>query len=178
MGILSGPEIRNAVKSGQVFIDPFNDAHVGPNSYDLTLADELLVYVSNGKFMDVREDNETVAHRIPNDGMILYPGTLYLGSTVEAAGSDHYVPCIEGRSSMARLGLSPHVSAGFGDHGFKCRWTLELTVTQPIRIYAGIRICQVFFHSLLGEKQPYNGKYANSNGVVASRAHEDYEVRR
>ena len=116
---------------------------------------------------------------IPDDGYVLRPGILYLGSTVEEAGSDFYVPCIEGRSSIGRLGISTHVAAGFGDIGFKQRWTLELTVVHPIRIYAGVRICQVYFHCVEGRKEVLYGdrpgsKYAHSSGVEPSRSYLDF----
>jgi deoxycytidine triphosphate deaminase len=175
MGILSGPKVRQALGCGSIVIKPFDERHLGPNSYDLSLAAKLLVYdLPPNTALDVRAENPTREILIPSCGYVLEPGCLYLGSTIERAGSTIYVPCIEGRSSMARLGLSPHVSAGFGDHGFCCQWTLELTVTHPVRVYVGTRVCQVFFHEMVGESCPYNGKYASSEGVVASKSHEDW----
>ena len=177
MGILSGPAIREAFNNGDIHINPWMPENVGPNSYDLRLASTLMIYSAPSSFvpLDVRKANATKSFEISEIGHVLTPGVLYLASTMEEAGSDMFVPCIEGRSSMARLGISPHVSAGFGDHGFKARWTLEITVTHPVRVYAGMRICQVFFHDLSGERQPYQGKYLNSTGVEPSRSFEDVE---
>ncbi len=198
MAILTGPAISDSVKSGHIHIEPFIEDHVGPNSYDLRLAPELLVYsvqqemlqitggpegnelewVSRNQPLDVRKENPTTSVHIPDDGYVLKPGILYLGTTMEYAGSDIYVPCIEGRSSMARLGISPHVSAGFGDHGFKGKWTLEITVAHPVRVYAGMRVCQVYFHEMKGEEMRYDrrkgSKYAESHGVEASKSHRDF----
>lgn len=186
MGTLSGPEIRKQYKAGRIHIEPFVEANLGPNSYDLTLSPNLLEYILGVEtigrrleaFLDVRKSPETKKLVIQPQGLILYPGRFYLGATNEEAGSDHYVPCIEGRSSMARLGISPHVSAGFGDHGFKRQWTLEITVQLPVRIYPDIRICQVIFQDLIGEPMRYDerasSKYHQSTGVVASRSHLDY----
>ncbi len=182
MGILSGPEIVDQVNAGRIIIDPFDEENVGPNSYDLRLGPNLLIYgnsppetyVNQLTCLDVREDNPTVGVVIPADGKVLEPGVLYLGSTIEKAGSDHYVPCIEGRSSMARLGISMHVTAGFGDHGFKYVWTLEITVVHPVRVYPGMRCCQIVFHNLIGVRQPYRGKYVDADGTIASKSHEDF----
>ena len=178
MGILSGPAIRQGVESGDIFIDPFIPENVGPNSYDLRLGDELLLYNLSVP-LDVSEKNPTMNVLIEDEGIVLTPGLLYLASTMEAAGSDRYVPCIEGRSSMARLGISPHVSAGFGDHGFKGKWTLEITVTHHVRVFAGMRICQVFFHELIGDPEPYHkrgsSKYTEATGVQASMSHLDFK---
>ncbi len=184
MGILSGPEIRKQHKAGRIHIEPFVEANIGPNSYDLTLSSTLLVYVleiTESKIsvcLDAHKPTKTKEIVIPPHGLVLSPGHFYLGATNEEAGSDHYVPCIEGRSSMARLGISPHVSAGFGDHGFKRQWTLEITVQLPVRIYPDMRICQIVFQDLIGVPMRYDqragSKYHQSTGVVASRSHLDY----
>jgi dCTP deaminase len=132
----------------------------------LLLYDTLQVY--NSSVLDMKEDINTREITIPKDGFVLYPGTLYLGRTVERAGSDHYVPMIEGRSSLGRLGLFVHVTAGFGDVGFKSFWTLEIHCVQPIRIYPNIGICQVYFHTISGDYDLYDGKYQNNTGTQRS----------
>ena len=186
--IITGPAIQEFVEQGKIHIAPFNPENIGPNSYDLTLAPGLLVYhgpdgapPSPVHPLDVRAENKTRSIEIPEDGYVLRPGILYLGSTVEAAGSDSFVPCIEGRSSIGRLGIATHVAAGFGDIGFKQRWTLEITVIHPTKIYAGIRICQVYFHRYEGTKLLYGerpgSKYANSSGVEPSRSYLDFSGR-
>jgi dCTP deaminase len=103
-------------------------------------------------------------------------------STVERTFSDKYVPCIEGRSSIGRLGINVHATAGFGDLGFNGKWTLEVSTIYPIRIYAGMRICQVFFHSVLNPVSEsevplklYSGKYQQQNEPVASKIYLEHQ---
>jgi dCTP deaminase len=175
--ILTGKKIAEARASGDITIDPFDRENVGPNSLDVTLAPELLVY--DCEVLDPRARNPTIPFTIPSDGFILQPGELYLGSTVEKVGSNIYVPCLEGRSSLARLGLSIHQTAGFGDLGFIARWTIEIMVIRPVRIYAGMRIGQFAFYAVKGEvDQLYRGKYGQGSGssVEASKSFEDREV--
>jgi dCTP deaminase len=83
---------------------------------------------------------------------------------------------LEGRSSIGRLGLFVHITAGFGDVGFNGFWTLEIFCVQPIRVYAGVEICQIFYHSLEGEHARYSsGKYQNNRGIQASMLYKDFE---
>jgi deoxycytidine triphosphate deaminase len=170
MSLLSGPEIEARIKAGEITIDPFDPDAVGPNSVDLTLADVLRVYDPRGAVLDAKADNPTRLVPIPAGGIILTPGTLYLGATVERTACPGLVPCVETRSSYARLGLSAHLSAGFGDHGADLRWTLEITVVHPLRVYAGAKLVQVFFQELVGARRPYAGRYQHSAGPVASRS--------
>jgi dCTP deaminase len=113
--ILSGEEIRKNLGK-QVVIDPFREAQLNPNSYNLTLHDELLTYEE--VVLDMRQPNRTRRLTIPQEGMVLNPNQLYLGRTVERTETHDLVPMIEGRSSIGRLGLFVHVTAGFGDVGF------------------------------------------------------------
>lgn len=174
--MLTGPEIARQVEAGRITIDPYDPAQLGPNSYDLRLHPHLVWYDVDpcGGVLDAAEENPTFTTAIPPEGFVLWPGRLYLATTVERAGSDHYVPCIEGRSSVARLGVSVHVTAGFGDHGFDGQWTLEMTAVHPVRVYAGLRVCQVFFDELTGERRPYRGRYAGQAGPQASRLFLDF----
>lgn len=174
--ILTGPEIAKQVAAGRIHIHPFDPKCVGPNSYDLKLSDEICTYCL-GPFDDVLDPkvkNNTHRVKIPEEGKVLKPGILYLASTVEEAGSEHYVPMLEGRSSLGRLGLKVHLTAGFGDLGFQRRWTLEFEVTHSLRIYAGMRICQIYFHAIEGQKKLYDGKYSQSDGVEASQSWRDF----
>jgi dCTP deaminase len=83
---------------------------------------------------------------------------------------------LEGRSSIGRLGLFVHITAGFGDVGFKGFWTLEIFCVQPIRVYPNVEICQIFYHSLEGEHTSYtSGKYQNNKGIQASMLYKDFE---
>src|SRR5438045_9073483 len=107
---------------------------------------------------------------IPEDGLVLNPNQLYLGLTVERTETRNYVPMLEGRSSVGRLGLFVHVTAGFGDVGFSGFWTLEMHCIHPIRIYPGVSICQIFYHSIEGEVMEYvSGKYQKNREVQTSR---------
>ena len=109
---------------------------------------------------------------------MLRPGRLYLGKTVEWTSSPGFVPMYEGRSSLGRLGVSSHITAGFGDIGFEGNWTLEISVVQPVRIYPGMRIGQLYWHKPVGEiTSTYQGKYQGQEGIQASKLYEDREWR-
>jgi len=164
---LSGLEIQRKVDHGEIVIDPFNPEHLGPNSYDLRLSDTLLVY--QGYTLDAKRRNVSIRREIPKDGIVLVPGRLYLGSTVEYTETPNLVPGIEGRSSVGRLGINVHSTAGFGDVGFRGTWTLELSVVQPVRIYSSMRICQIFYEPVEGEFSPYDSKkYQGQRGPKVS----------
>ena len=120
--ILSGKEIQKQVEMGTIKIDPFSQDLINPNSYNLRLHSDLLVY--DNKILDMKEKNTASPLKIPDDGLLLEPNTLYLGRTIERTATDKYVPMLEGRSSVGRLGLFIHITAGFGDIGFDGFWTL------------------------------------------------------
>ena len=112
---------------------------------------------------------------IPEDGLVLETGKLYLGRTVEYTRTDKYVPMLEGRSSVGRLGLFIHVTAGFGDVGFHGFWTLEISCVQPIKIYSGVEICQIYYHSIKGDYNKYcSKKYQNNEGIQPSLLYKDF----
>lgn len=172
--ILSGLEIEQEIAKGNVVIDPFDRSRLNPNSYNLRLHNELLVY--DGPALDMKTPNAYRTIEIPEDGLLLEPGKVYLGRTVEYTETKTLVPMLEGRSSVGRLGLSIHITAGFGDVGFKGFWTLELHCVQPIRVYAGVEICQIYYHAIQGDYVPYDGgKYQNNRGVQASMLYLDFE---
>ncbi len=171
--ILSGKEIKRQLGKG-IFIDPFEESHVGPNSYNLRLHEDLLVY--EHAQLDMKTPNPVTKLIIPDEGLLLEKGKLYLGRTVEYTKTITYVPMLEGRSSIGRLGLFIHVTAGFGDVGFAGYWTLEMFCIQPIRIYKGVQICQIFYHTIEGEYDHYaSNKYQNNTGVQASLLYKDFE---
>lgn len=164
--ILSGDEI-NGKLGDDIVIDPYKPDQMNPNSYNLTLHNELLVYEE--VVLDMKKPNRTRRIEIPEDGLVLNPSHLYLARTVERTETHNLVPMIEGRSSVARLGLFVHVTAGFGDVGFCGYWTLEMLATLPIRIYPGIAICQIFYHQIVGDIQNYKSeKYQNNHGIQPS----------
>src|SRR5690606_33310908 len=111
---------------------------LNPNSYNLTLHDELMVYEE--LVLDMAKPNRVRRIALPVDGLTLSPNQLYLGRTAERTTTRNLVPQIEGRSSVGRLGLFVHVTAGFGDVGFSGYWTLEIYAVQPVKIYPGVPI--------------------------------------
>lgn len=173
--ILSGKEIQNKIGK-EIIINPYNEKQLNPNSYNLRLHNELLVYDED--ILDMKKENKYKKIIIPKEGLVLEPGKLYLGRTVEYTETNNYVPMLEGRSSVGRLGLYIHVTAGFGDVGFKGYWTLELQCVQPIRIYADTEICQIYYHSIQGEYEGYkSGKYQGNEGIQPSLMYKDFEVK-
>lgn len=172
--ILSGKEIANRI-DGDIVIKPFDKGRLNPNSYNLSLSDELIIYSDSP--LDMKKDNPYQKIRIPADGLLLEPNRLYLGRTVEYTETENLVPMLEGRSSIGRLGLFIHVTAGFGDVGFRGFWTLEIFCVQPIRIYSGVEICQIYYHTLEGDHESYSsGKYQNNQGIQTSLLFKDYEA--
>ena len=173
--ILSGKSIRKELGK-RIHIDPFNEEQLNPNSYNLRLHDTLLVY--DDEVLDMRTENAYQELVIPEEGLILNPGTLYLGRTVERTETTDLVPMLDGRSSIGRLGLFVHITAGIGNVGAKGYWTLEMFCVQPLRIYAGVEICQVYFQPVKGAFEPYQeGKYQNNSGIQPSLLYQEFGYR-
>ncbi|MGM0444402.1 MAG: dCTP deaminase [Fibrobacterota bacterium] len=171
--ILSGLEIEKRLGT-DIKLNPYSRKQLNPNSYNLRLHDEMLVYCN--RTLDMKEPNPVDTIRIPEKGMILEPEKLYLGRTVEYTETENLVPMLEGRSSIGRLGLFVHVTAGFGDVGFKGFWTLEIFCVQPVRIYPGVEVCQVYFHTIEGSHERYEGgKYQDNSGIQPSLLFRDFE---
>ena len=171
--ILSGKEIQRHIGK-EIIIEPFDQSRVNPNSYNLTLHNELLVYENHE--LDMKKLNPTKRITIPEEGLVLEPNRLYLGRTNEFTKTEGFVPMLEGRSSTGRLGLFIHVTAGFGDVGFAGYWTLEIFCIQPIRIYPNAEICQIYYHSIEGDYEPYkSGKYQNNTDIQPSLMYRDFE---
>lgn len=172
--ILSGLEIQKQVQKGCIEITPFCEKQLNPNSYNLRLHEDLLVY--DADVLDMKKPNPTKHIVIPEEGLVLKPGTLYLGRTYEHTSTQHFVPMLEGRSSVGRLGIYIHVTAGFGDIGFSGFWTLEIQCVQPVRIYPMVEVCQIYYHRLEGDVTMYkSGKYQNNTGVQPSLMYKDFE---
>lgn len=171
--ILSGKEIKKHIGK-DIIIEPYNEKKLNPNSYNLSLYNELLVYEND--ILDMKTPNQTKTIIIPEDGLVLEPNRLYLGRTNEFTKTEKFVPMLEGRSSTGRLGLFIHVTAGFGDIGFSGYWTLEIFCVQPIKIYPNVDICQIYYHSIQGDYDLYkSGKYQNNNGIQPSLMYRDFE---
>lgn len=171
--ILSGKSIQKFLGNG-ITIEPFSESALGPNSYNLKLHNELLVY--DTPTLDMKKKNPVKKLIIPEEGLLLEKDTLYLGRTVEYTKTDNFVPMLEGRSSIGRLGLFIHVTAGFGDVGFAGFWTLEMYCIKPIIIYPNVEICQIFYHTIEGDYKLYNSnKYQNNTEVQPSMLYKDFE---
>jgi len=174
--ILTGNEIR-AQLGRNIIIEPFDEALLNPNSYNLRLHDELLVYEE--VVLDMKKPNRFRRLQIPPGGLELSPNQLYLGRTLERTETYNLVPMLEGRSSIGRLGLFVHITAGFGDIGFRGYWTLEMFAVQPVRIYPGIQICQIFYHGIEGEITEYRSdKYQNNTDIQPSMLFKELRERR
>jgi dCTP deaminase len=171
--ILTGNEIKRQLGSN-IVIEPFDESQLNPNSYNLRLHDELLVYEEI--VLDMRRPNRMRRYSIPEDGFVLNPNQLYLGRTIERTETRNLVPMLEGRSSIGRLGLFVNVTAGFGDVGYEGCWTLEMYCIHPVRIYPGIPIAQLLYHTLEGEVTDYSeGKYQHSDDIMPSLLYREFE---
>jgi dCTP deaminase len=201
-GILSGRSIEAAVAMGEILINPFDSSRLNPASYDLTLGDEITVYtgvneldmVSGDRVLQVRpnldpetnwyygsldpkSDNPVKTFKMGPEGFVIHPGVGYLMHTRESVGTSKYVPAIDGKSSIGRLFVFVHVTAGLGDPGYFGQYTLEVLTTYPIRLYPGMRICQMRFFTIVGQVDLYKGHYQgkSAEGAVASHAYEQFE---
>ena len=155
--ILSDKQILREMKDGAIVIKPFKRKFLGSNSYDVHLGEWLAMY--DEEILDCREHNTVHYFTIPREGLILVPSKLYLGVTKEYTETHQHVPFLEGKSSIGRLGIDIHATAGKGDVGFCNTWTLEISVRQPVRIYAGMPIGQLIYFEISGEVDiPYSRK--------------------
>jgi dCTP deaminase len=188
VSILSGPAIEEAVGKRKIEIDPFVPANLNPASYDLTLGSKVLVYDLNPmraagffstRVIDVKEEQKTERFYIQEEGFVIRPGIGYLMHTRERVRTDCYVPVIDGKSSLGRLFVSIHQTAGYGDAGFDGQYTLEVSTLYQVRLHAGMRIAQIRFHELshgVGAASTAIVKYAGNyvgktaRGPVASRS--------
>lgn len=170
--ILSGKEIVRRMGK-EIVIEPFIPSRVGPNSYNLSLHKDLYTYEQ--ETLDMKQKNTVQKITIPEEGLVLEKHKLYLGRTNEYTKTLNCVPMLEGRSSIGRLGLFIHVTAGFGDVGFAGFWTLEMFCIQPIIIYQNVEICQIFYHTIEGDYDLYkSSKYQNNTGVQPSLLYQDF----
>ena len=191
--ILAGTEIGKEVEAGNITIDPYEPKHLNPASIDLTLGRGVTLYEGTvfldqdsegdhfdgssilpfrSKAIDVRVPPRVRRFEIPDEGWLVLPNIAYLMHTAERVTTDKYVPIVDGKSSLGRLFLSVHQTAGFGDPGFDGEYTLEVTSLFPVRLYPGMRVCQMRFHTILGTPVNYRdvGHYVGdkARGAVAS----------
>lgn len=161
--ILTDKEILRQIEVGNIKIEPFDPECLGTNSYDVHLGTHFAKYVS--PVLDCRNHNQVQHTEIGiGEGIMLLPGELYLASTLEYTETFAHVPFLEGKSSVGRLGINIHITAGKGDVGFCNYWTLEITVAKPVVVYAGMPIGQLIYFCVEGEikniyTQKANAKY-------------------
>jgi dCTP deaminase len=171
--ILSGKEIKKEIDKN-IIISDFNEKRLNPNSYNLRLYNELLIYKRDTLYMN--KENENYKILFNEGGFVLRPNKLYLGRTAEYTETHKYIPMLEGRSSIGRLGIFIHITAGFGDVGFKGYWTLEISCIQPVVIYPFVEICQIYYHEIKGDYDEYKSKkYQGNKDIQPSLIYKEFE---
>lgn len=158
--ILSDTRILEEMEKGTIKIDPYNRDDLGSNSYDVHLGSTLATYKNH--ILDAKKHNQIDFFEIPKEGFVLYPHIFYLGVTAEYTETHAHVPFLEGKSSTGRLGIDIHATAGKGDVGFCGTWTLELSVKQPVKVYAGMPIGQLIYFPLDGDVEKRYAKKKNA----------------
>lgn len=158
--ILTKQKILDEISRKNILIEPFKDDCIGPNSYDIHLGRYLGVY--SNRVLDAREHNAIEEIVIAPKGHILQPGTIYLGVSEEYTETKLHVPVIFTNSSAARLGIQ--VNPALGSLGHSNTWTMEIHVSQPVRVYHGMPIANLFFYHVDGAvdfsySEVKNGKY-------------------
>lgn len=162
--ILSDKQILEEINKNNILIEPFDRKCLGTNSYDVHLGKYLATYKDD--VLDAKKHNEIDVFEIPEDGFVLEPNKLYLGVTKEYTETLAHVPFLEGKSSVGRLGIDIHATAGKGDVGFCNTWTLEISVTQSVKVYNNMPIGQLIYFKVDGDIQNYynikrSAKYNN-----------------
>jgi dCTP deaminase len=147
--ILTDHSIREAIDGGDIVIEPYDASRLGTNSYDVRLGKTLATY--DAPVLDARVHNTITPFEIPEEGFVLQTGMVYLGVTEEYTETHKHVPFLEGKSSVGRLGIDIHATAGKGDVGFCNHWTLEISVAQPVRIYHLMPIGQLIYFDVEGD---------------------------
>ena len=185
--ILSDRSIRTAVEEGRIVIEPFDPAMIQPSSIDLRIDRYFRVFENHRyPYIDPKAPQPDLTVEVATEvdhPFILHPGEFVLGSTLEVVRlASDIVARLEGKSSLGRLGLLIHSTAGFVDPGFEGHLTLELSnvATLPIAIYPGMRIGQLSFYELsTPAEHPYGSgeagsKYQGQRGPTPSRIHQDF----
>lgn len=157
--ILCDQQILSHIAAGGIVIDPFDRNNLGPNSYDLHLGRRLLRPVNH--MLDCANNNMMEPILMDSSGFTLRPGILYLAVSVEYTETHIHVPFLDGKSSLGRLGIRIHATAGRGDVGFKGHWTMEIDVVQPVRVYPDMPIGQLIFHEAYVPINKYGDSAAN-----------------
>lgn len=163
--ILTGLQITEEWKKGTITIKPFIESNINPNSYNYRI----------GNFIkESLGDNQFKNYRIPREGFLLKPHTLYLANTIETIGSHTFSVSLIGRSSIGRLGLFLQHSANLGHVGSIHRWTLELMSAKAFMLYPKMVIGQVSFWVNFGERKPYVGNYGFKSEVAENENYSNH----
>lgn len=158
--ILSDLEILQCIENKTIVIEPYDRSCLGTNSYDVHLSRFLAQYEDD--VLDAKKHNSIKHFEIPEEGFVLLPGQLYLGSTLEYTETHTTVPFLEGKSSVGRLGIDIHATAGKGDVGFCNHWTLEISCSKQVRVYEGMPIGQLIYFMVNGSIENYYNKKINA----------------
>ena len=158
--ILTDKQILIAIDKGEIVVEPYDRSCLGTNSYDVHLSKYLATY--ENEVLDAKKHNTVNHFEIPEEGFVIQPGTLYLGATLEYTETHATVPFLEGKSSVGRLGIDIHATAGKGDVGFCNHWTLEISCVHPVRVYAGMPVGQLIYFMVDGESENYYNKKKNA----------------
>jgi dCTP deaminase len=186
--ILSDRDIRAQIAAGRIVIDPFTPESIQPSSVDLHLDRRFRVFRNNRyPYIDVRQEQPELTELLEISGdepFVLHPGEFVLGSTLErVALPDDLVSRLEGKSSLGRLGLLIHSTAGYVDPGWDGNLTLELSnvANLPIALYQGMKIGQISFQRLSSPVEIGYGderigsKYRGQRDPTASLYHRDFD---
>jgi dCTP deaminase len=186
--VLSDRSIREALAAGRIVIDPLNEADIQPSSVDLRIDNAFRVFRNHTRgIIDVKEDQTDLTELVevgPDEPFILHPGEFALGATLERVTiPNDLVARLEGKSSLGRLGLLIHSTAGFVDAGWDGYLTLELSniANLPITLYPGMKIGQIsFFQMTTAAENPYGSgvlgsKYRGQRGPTPSRYFENFQ---
>ncbi len=189
--ILSDRDIRSEIDAGRIVIDPYTADAVQPSSVDLHVGSRFRVFRNNRTaVIDPRQEQPELTELVEISGdepFILHPGEFVLGATLERVGlPDDLVARLEGRSSLGRLGLMIHSTAGYVDPGFEGTLTLELSnvANLPIKLYDGMKIGQISFQRLSSPAEIAYGderlgsRYRGQTDPTASRYHADFDSAR
>ncbi|RSK44406.1 dCTP deaminase [Hymenobacter perfusus] len=158
--ILTDQQILAEIERGTILIEPYDRSCLGTNSYDVHLGRYLATY--RDAVLDARKHNEIDVFEIPKEGFVLQPGTLYLGVTDEYTETHAHVPFLEGKSSVGRLGIDIHATAGKGDIGFCNTWTLEISVSMPVRVYYNMPVGQLIYFTVQGDVENFYNRKPNA----------------
>lgn len=184
--LLSDSTILMLVRKGEIFIDPFDEKLVGPSSLDLRLGNDFLFFNrTKVEAIDPKKPSNEFLEKVhieDGDFLVLHPGQFVIATTLEYIKLPPYISArIEGRSSIARLGVIVHSTGGFVDAGFEGQLTLEMSNINivPIKLYPGMKIAQLaFFYQDKPSKKPYNkrqeSKYIGQKGPTPSKIHRDF----